>query len=271
MEEDEQAHGLFDEILHRARLLGQRTAEMHAALAKEGNGGRFRPESFTKLYQRSLYQSMRNGVLRPLQVLRASLGSMHEVVRPMGEELLERREELLERLKAVSDVRITSVRIRCHGDYHLGQVLWTGRDFVIIDFEGEPMRPLGERRLKRSALMDVAGMLRSIQYASVAGLRELVHRGTITPEGGGGGQYKAFEGWARYWKCWVESAFLGAYLEHARPPLVPEDPDHQRILLDAWLIQKAAYELAYELNNRPDWVRIPLEGIMELLGEPAAG
>ena len=268
--EDELAHSLFDEMLHRARLLGQRTAELHVALAQDGDDGRFHPEPFTKLYQRSLYQSMRNGVLRPLQVLRASLATIDEELRPKGEELLSRREELLGRLKRVSDTRMECARIRCHGDYHLGQVLWTGRDFVIIDFEGEPMRPLGERRLKRSALMDVSGMLRSIQYASVAGLRELVHRGTIAPEGGGATQYRAFEGWARYWKSWVESAFLGAYLQHAGPGLVPENPDHQRILLDAWLIQKAAYELAYELNNRPDWVRIPLEGIMELLG-PASG
>ena len=254
---------LFDELLDRARLLGRRTAEMHIALASNEEDEAFRPEPFSKLYQRSLYQSMRNGVLRPMQVLRKSLRRLEGATRETGQELLDRQDELLERLKRVADERMECIRIRCHGDYHLGQVLWTGRDFVIIDFEGEPMRPLGERRVKRSALLDVAGMLRSFQYASAAGLRELVDRGTITSDGP---EYPTFEGWARYWQQWAEGSFLGSYLEHARPPLVPEDRDHLGLLLDAWLIQKAAYELSYELNNRPDWVSIPMRGMMELLG-----
>ncbi len=265
MEPDALANTLFDELLHRVRLLGQRTAEMHAALASSADEPAFRPEPFTRLYQRSLYQSMRNGVLRPMQVLGKGLRRLDEADREMAERLLARRDELLSRLKRITDERIQCMRIRCHGDYHLGQVLWTGRDFVIIDFEGEPLRPLGERRLKRSALLDVSGMLRSFQYAAATGLRELANRGTIAEEGP---QFSTFAGWGKYWQQWVEGQFLGAYLEHAEPPLIPEDPRHLRLLLDAWLIQKASYELAYELNNRPDWVRIPMEGIMELMDSP---
>lgn len=254
---------LFDDFLDRARLLGRRTAEMHRALASNVEDEAFEPEPFSKLYQRSLYQSMRNGVLRPMQVLRKSVSRLDGEARELGDELLGRQDELLARLKRIADERMECIRIRCHGDYHLGQVLWTGRDFVIIDFEGEPMRPLGERRLKRSALLDVAGMLRSFQYAAATGLRELVDQGTISDDAP---QFATFEGWARYWQQWVEGAFLGSYLEHAEPPLVPGNRDHLGLLLDAWLIQKAAYELSYELNNRPAWVTIPMRGIIELLG-----
>jgi maltose alpha-D-glucosyltransferase/alpha-amylase len=145
-------------------------------------------------------------------------------------------------------------------------VLWTGRDFSIIDFEGEPMRSLGERRLKRSALMDVAGLLRSLQYASAAGIDELAQRGAVPVEGD---EHDRLRRWADFWRQRAEAAFLAGYLATITPPIVPDDDHAVRILLDAWLLQKASYELAYELNNRPDWVTIPLRGITALLDAPA--
>lgn len=147
-----------------------------------------------------------------------------------------------------------AARIRIHGDYHLGQVLWTGDDFKIIDFEGEPARPLHERRTKWLAMRDVAGMLRSFQYAAYAGLFARSDR------------KENLEGWAEVWNAWVGAEYLKAYLRAAQGGVfLSADPAEQRMLLDAFLLHKALYEVAYEMNNRPDWVRIPLKGILSLV------
>ncbi len=138
-------------------------------------------------------------------------------------------------------------------------MLWTGRDVVIIDFEGEPARPLAQRRLKRSPAYDVAGMLRSFHYAAYAALfRE---SGRDAAVGG------AAEAWAKHWRAWVSAAFLKAYLATVAPAgILPDDPDELARLLDLHLLEKAVYELGYELDNRPDWVVIPARGLEELLG-----
>ena len=152
---------------------------------------------------------------------------------------------------------MNTTRIRVHGDYHLGQVLYTGHDFVIIDFEGEPTRSLYERRLKRLALRDVAGMLRSFSYASQAALRSK----EISAE-----QLPALQGWARFWVDSVSAAFLKSYLATAgNASWVPQSQDDLELQLTTMLLEKALYELRYELNLRPDWVRIPLRGILDLV------
>jgi maltose alpha-D-glucosyltransferase/alpha-amylase len=153
------------------------------------------------------------------------------------------------------------MRIRTHGDYHLGQVLYTGKDFVIIDFEGEPGLPMSERRFKRSALRDVAGMLRSFHYAAYAALfaQRSLDRVRST-------DMAAMEPWTRYWHFWVSVTYLKAYLDTSgNAPFVPQSREELRILLEAYLLEKAIYELGYELNNRPDWVMIPLQSILQLL------
>ena len=145
-------------------------------------------------------------------------------------------------------------QIRCHGDYHLGQVLFTGTDFVIIDFEGEPTRSLGERRLKRSPLRDVAGMIRSFHYAAYAELGE-------NPE-------PAAERRVIEWYRASSAAFLQTYLEVAgRAVFIPSDRKQTEKLLNIFLLEKAVYELGYELNNRPGWAHIPIRGIKSLLPE----
>ena len=150
---------------------------------------------------------------------------------------------------------------RIHGDYHLGQVLFTGSDFVIIDFEGEPARPLEERRKKRSPLQDVAGMLRSFHYAAYAPL--------LQKEGSKDRRRKNCKllgAWAQYWQKWVSAAFLKTYLEVSGNAIfIPKGREELALLLDVYLLDKAVYELGYELNNRPSWVRIPLDGISQLL------
>jgi maltose alpha-D-glucosyltransferase/alpha-amylase len=153
-------------------------------------------------------------------------------------------------------------KIRIHGDYHLGQVLYTGKDFMVLDFEGEPARPLGERRLKRSALIDVAGMLRSFHYA--AHYRLLESR-TIRPH-----DREILEGYADLWSARAGQVFLGAYLDRARDAVfVPKDRAALQALLRSYLTLKAMYELRYELNNRPKWVAIPLRGLLKVLEEGA--
>jgi maltose alpha-D-glucosyltransferase / alpha-amylase len=153
-------------------------------------------------------------------------------------------------------------KIRIHGDYHLGQVLYTGKDFIMLDFEGEPARTLGERRLKRSALIDVAGMLRSFHYAAHYGLLE---SRTIRPQDRG-----TLEGYADLWSARSGQVFLGAYLERAGDAaFVPRDRADLKALLRSFLALKALYELRYELNNRPKWVAIPLRGLLNVLDESA--
>jgi maltose alpha-D-glucosyltransferase/alpha-amylase len=254
----------FDGYLELLELLGRRTGEMHLALA-DSKEEQFRPEPFSKLYLRSLYQTLRNGVRRPRQTLRRALPSLEGDARALAEEVMERRDEILGRIDLVRNLPLKGQRIRCHGDYHLGQVLWTGMDFMIIDFEGEPMRSLGERRLKRSCLSDVAGMCRSIDYAANAGMARLADQGMIHQTDG---ETEALHQLANYWAFCVQAAFLRGYLKTVGEPLIPESVDDIAPLLEAWTLNKCAYEVDYELNNRPDWVSIPLRGILRLLDTP---
>ncbi|MGK7311487.1 MAG: maltose alpha-D-glucosyltransferase [Candidatus Longimicrobiales bacterium M2_2A_002] len=264
-EPPEPAKDLMGAYMDSAALVGRRTARMHRALASTTDRG-FAPEPFSALYQRSLYQSMRNLTGRTLNGLRRELEVLPEGVRTDAESILERRSEILQRMRAVVGEKMDARRIRTHGDYHLGQVLFTGRDFLIIDFEGEPARPLTERRLKRSALSDVAGMLRSFHYAAYTALADEELRGLTRSEAMNG-----WDRWARFWTAWSSAAFLRAYLDEARaedgPPFVPDDEEDLRILLESHLLEKAVYEMGYEMNNRPDWIGLPVRGILQLLDD----
>ncbi len=254
---------VFGPYLDQARLLGQRTAELHTVLASETMDPAFVPESFTPHYQRSLYQSMRNLNGQIFQLLNKKIPDLPEPLRPLARRVSEREAEVLAGFRKVLDRRITAKRIRTHGDYHLGQILYTGRDFVILDFEGEPARSLSERRLKRSALRDVAGMLRSFHYAVWTVGRNFIENGLVGDE-----RREGFERWASFWYEQVSIRFLEKYLEEASEGgFLPRSREELQILLQAYLLDKAVYELGYELNNRPSWVDIPLHGILSLLGE----
>ncbi|HXX36898.1 MAG TPA: maltose alpha-D-glucosyltransferase [bacterium] len=251
------------EYLHRADLLGQRTAELHRALASDAADPAFAPEPITASYQRSLYQAARALTQQTLPVLRKALRTLPGDARASAERVLEAENELLRRFQSVLSRKITGTRIRCHGDYHLGQVLYTGKDFVIIDFEGEPARTLTERRIKRPALRDVAGMLRSFHYAAYSALRAQIERGAIS-------QHPAaapfLDARLAHWRRWACASFLRGYLRAAGDaPFLPRTREEIEVLLNVHLLEKAVYELGYELNNRPGWARIPLEGILELL------
>ncbi len=256
-----QVSELIGIYLESVRILALRTAELHRVLASPSEDPKFKPQPFSKLYQRSLYQSMRTLTGRTLPLLRRNLKQLPEDIQADGRDILDRNKEILDRFHALLDLKITGLRTRCHGDYHLGQVLFTGKDFVIIDFEGEPARPISERQIKRSPLRDVAGMLRSFHYAAYSALIALEKQGMVRPD-----NRPSLESWANYWYVWVCAAFVKFYMDHvAGDGFVPATPAEQVVLLDALLLEKAVYELGYELNNRPDWVKIPIHGIRQLL------
>jgi maltose alpha-D-glucosyltransferase/alpha-amylase len=194
--------------------------------------------------------------------LRRALPKLPPEVRADAERVLAYHGEIDGRFRMLTYQKLAAKRIRIHGDYHLGQVLYTNRDFVIIDFEGEPVRPLSERRFKRSALRDVAGMLRSFDYAAHAKLYDIGAGARVRPE-----DMPFVNLWAEFWRSWVSATFLGAYLDAALPGnFLPPDPDNLALLLDAYLLNKAVYEVGYEMNSRPDWLPIPARGILRLLG-----
>ncbi|MDY6918348.1 MAG: putative maltokinase, partial [Chloroflexota bacterium] len=247
--------------LASARLLGERTAELHLALASATDDPALAREPFTAGYQRSVYHQMRSLTVSVLPLLRRRIRNIPEEAREDAEKVLALENAIISSFGEALRRKTAALRIRCHGDYHLGQVLYTGKDFVIIDFEGEPARPLGERRLKRSPLRDVAGMIRSFDYAVHAALLGQAST-VIRPD-----DVPLLTEWGQVWYSWVASNFLGSYLGRVAPArLLPDDPEQVSSLLDAFVLAKAVYEVGYELDNRPDWVRVPLRGILQLMG-----
>ena len=242
-------------------ILGQRTGQLHAALAAPDVDG-FEPEPFTRLYQRSLYQAFRTSLRSTLAAVRRTRSRLSEECQLPATRVLDGHDRLEAGIAPLRDGSLDATRIRTHGDYHLGQVLVAASDFVIIDFEGEPARPISERRIKRSPLADVAGMLRSFDYAAHVGLDERADRGllasTLDP---------VARAWAEWWRREVTRAFLAGYLRvpEARE-LLPSDSGNLGLLLDGYLLDKALYELRYELANRPSWVGIPLDALDRRVG-----
>jgi maltose alpha-D-glucosyltransferase/alpha-amylase len=242
--------------LQTAATLGRRTAELHLTLA-EATGPSFVPETLDRSALSRAADEMLVGAKATLDLLARRASSLNGVAREYADAILAHRPYLLARFDHLGDLEDAGWRIRIHGDYHLGQVLRTEEDFVILDFEGEPARSIEERRVKQSPLKDVAGMIRSYSYAAYAALFTFT---THTPD-----DYALLESWADAWQRWIAEAFLGAYdAALGDLPLAPSRAA-RRPLLDAFILDKALYELGYELNNRPDWVNIPLIGIRKLI------
>jgi trehalose synthase-fused probable maltokinase len=233
-------------FIDSAQLLGRRTAELHLALAGDTMSPAFAPETCT-----------RDDVMRLIAEAMAELQRSRSMVKPNVAAQLERRLSAMRAAHGADTLNPASTRIRIHGDYHLGQLLWAESDYYILDFEGEPARPLNERRRKESPLKDVAGMLRSFSYAAYAALFAAGdHREDA---------FSRLEPWARAWIRWTSAAFLRGYTQAAgAAPFLPSDPVQRASMLDLFLIDKALYELRYELNNRPEWVKIPMRGLEEL-------
>ena len=242
--------------LASAQLLGRRTAEMHRALADPADEV-FAPERFGGEARDAAWRGMTAHAGNVLDLLASKRGAIPEALQLHAEAVLDARAAVLSRLEAVRGERPAGLRIRIHGDYHLGQVLRTEEDFIILDFEGEPARSLADRRTKQPPLKDVAGMLRSFSYAAYAALFAFTLN---APD-----EDARLAPWADAWQRWIGDAFVTAYRTNAGDDLVAPDPAEFDRLLGTFVLDKALYELGYELNNRPDWIRIPLVGILQAM------
>jgi trehalose synthase-fused probable maltokinase len=249
-------------FLGAARILGERTAQLHTALASDASDPSFAPEPFTPDFVQALSESIHEWISGTLRLLQEKTPMIPDRWRVAAVRVAAAEEELHRRARETLARTLTAMRTRIHGDYHLGQVLFTGSDFVMIDFEGEPARPIQERRIKRSPLQDVAGMLRSFHYAAYV---PLLAPGSAHFSGGVRSPQER-ELWAEAWWQWTAGSFLAAYLAaSARSCFLPNSREELKALLDFHFLEKAIYELNYELNNRPEWVGIPLRGLSALL------
>jgi maltose alpha-D-glucosyltransferase/alpha-amylase len=262
--------------LEAAGLLGRRTAEMHLALSRDAEFPAFAPEPMTREDLTGEAERIEAQLRSALEALKQKIPTLDDPTSDTAGLVLSRRPDLLAKARSLASLAAGGQRIRIHGDYHLGQTLRTGSsgrneaatsapetgDFVILDFEGEPARPVEERRRKLSPLKDVAGMLRSFSYVSFAALDRLVGAKDLDVRATG---RIDVAGWAREWQNHAAAIFLRAYRDaiDAAPGLLPGRKESQD-LLNAYLLEKALYELLYELNNRPAWLHIPMNGILTL-------
>jgi maltose alpha-D-glucosyltransferase/alpha-amylase len=246
------------------RLLALRTAELHLALASRREDPLYTPEPYSDFYRHGMYHGLLARLNRTFEQLRFLLPRLPETVRADAAAALVRQEGVRDRYRYLRDHRFAAARIRVHGDFHLGQVLYTGKDFVILDFEGDPARPLSERRLKRSPLHDIAGMIDSFYHASHAVLFGHAPGVIAKPE-----SLDALEAWAKFWFKTVSADYLAAYL--ATPgigELLPQNSEHIRELIRIFLIDLALRKLSFELTHAPERIRIPAHAITELVEAP---
>jgi maltose alpha-D-glucosyltransferase/alpha-amylase len=244
------------------RTLGLRTGELHAAFAAPTDDEAFAPEPASPEEVAGWVENVLAELRRTFDLLRRRRGKVPEEVLPDVDRLLALRRDLTRRVRAVSRSGFGVMKTRHHGDYHLGQVLVVANDFQIIDFEGEPGRPLAERRRKQCPLRDVAGMLRSFDYAIRSAVMSL---GAERAE-----QLETLEPWVRLWEEQTRRGFLEGYAAGARGAAsYPEDEKNARALVELFTLEKALYEIRYELDNRPNWVGIPVRGVLDLLENPA--
>jgi maltose alpha-D-glucosyltransferase/alpha-amylase len=253
-----------------AELVGRRTAELHRALSSTGvsaagNGPRrhspMAPESFTLLWQRSILQSLRTSIRSTQRELRRARrsGRLADSVLAQANLLDDQLDHAMDRFDRLRDEKLDAKRIRIHGDLHLGQILWTGHDIVFIDFEGEPGAPMAQRTIKRSPLADVAGLLRSFDYAGRMAVHTATERGRVIDS-------DEIDAWRGRWTQRNGEALLGAYFEGIDGAgLTPVQDADRRLLVDLYTMTKALYEIRYELANRPDWVTWPMTSVLEML------
>ena len=247
-----------------ARLMGRRIGELHVALTADPTDPVFAPEPFSKHYQQSLYYGLVSAASRSLDYLRQRLPGLNGETRAEVLTLLANEDRLKQHFRNIRNVKISGSRTRVHGDLHLGQLLHTGKDFVIIDFEGESHRSLSERRIKRSPLRDVAAMLRSFEYAASASLLGKVPGLTPRAE-----SIHAIEAWARYWADWAGALFLNGYLTATEgASFLPTTAENKQLLLHVFQLERAVFELSSELTGRPDWLHVPLRSLLRMLDLP---
>lgn len=227
-------------FLQMIGLLGRRTAEMHLSLVSSEDP-EYEPEGFSIHHRRTLYQSMRVAIGRAFQALAGNLSDLPENLKMDASVVLAYRRELMEEAKKVMKREITGMRIRIHGDYRLGQILYTGKDFLIFGFQSRPEHILAERKMKRSPLVDVAGMIHSFRSASI---RSLMDHASMRPE-----DQKLLLPWAELWWRYLGGIFLAAYLRHLDSKLQPEEQMELETLLNLFLLDRAVRDLSTSLEK----------------------
>ena len=257
---------LLGSYMDAVRMLARRTAQLHAALASRPDIADFAPEPFTEFYRHSVYHGILAHLNRVLDTVRNRARVLPAAVQEELQHMLSRERDLRKHLLLLRDNRVGGLRVRLHGDLQLANVIHSGNDWMITNFEGDPYRSLSERRIKRSAVRDVATMLRSFHYVSHAVLFGDVP-GIIPPQEG----HPAIEKWAHAWYRWVSNVFLHEYWQSAAgADFLPQRQEERHFLLGSYLMERALLEIEHELQHRPQWVRIPLHGILEHLPAVAA-
>jgi len=254
-------HELIGAYGDSARLIGQRTAELHLALGSEDTDPRFAPEPFTDHYRQAYYHGMMGLITETFQALRQRISTLPQSAQEDVQKLLGMQDQVRRRFRLIPERKIAALRIRLHDDLRLEKILYTGKDFVFIGLGGRPGRPLSERRIKRSPLRDVANLLLSFEYAANSVLHDQVPGITKRPE-----SIPALEFWAAYWRDWVTGMYLKGYFETAPgSSLFPPNDADIRVLLDASFVERALEEIGRELTERPEWVQVPVRAILRIL------
>ena len=241
----------------QARNLGERTAQLHLALAHSSMDKDFVPEEFSLHYQRSLFSSIQSLVRETFESKHKNLNDLPESVRQSVNLVLSHKTHLLDILKQIYSKKLDVLKIRIHGNYNLAQVLFTGKDMAINDFGGDPSKSFSERRLKRSPLRDVASMIRSFQY--------IAHEGFLTNNQIPKEDLESLMPYAALWAHYMNMFFVKAYLDAVEgSAFVPKDKKEFQIMLQTYLFDKSFADLNYELNNRPEYVQVPLNNIQAI-------
>jgi maltose alpha-D-glucosyltransferase/alpha-amylase len=258
LESEKTTLGTSPLFIAQMRTLGRRVGELHAVLAADTLDEAFRPEPLARLDAQRWAQTLAGEANMTFALLEQRLSELPEAVQPSARSVLGARNQILARIQGLSNAVLGELKTRYHGDLHLGQVLLTADDFLITDFEGEPARPIEERRQKGSPLRDVAGMLRSFDYARALALQRTQTR---SPEVSSRIE-AAFNAW-RDESC---AAFLEGYRQGIGDAAsVPSEETDRRRAIDLFQIEKALYELRYEADNRPLWLSVPAQGLVRLV------
>jgi maltose alpha-D-glucosyltransferase/alpha-amylase len=246
--------------LANARLLGTYTADLHLVLACDHHSPDFAPEPFSLFYQRSVYQYARNLIGQTLLRLKQRLKSLPAELQPLAQAVLDRHDSMMTALQPLLHAKIDALRTRYHGNYHLQRLLYTGKDFIITDFEGDFSRSLSEGRMKRSPLRDVVAMVESFYAAAYTALSTEVENGMIRPE-----NLEHMEQWAQFWCYQVSQVFLQSYLTSMGDrAILPKQPQSLQILFDVYLLERMIHNLSYALNYYPDQLEIRLKRILTM-------
>lgn len=247
-------------VYEQVGLLGKRTAEMHLALGSDFTDASFAPEPFNDEYRDWLFAHFESLLKRRILLAKQNYAVLDEKGKVLADYFLRQGELIRETFSQIKTQPLQSLRTRIHGDYHLGQVLYNGSDYIILDFEGEPESSISDRKIKHSPMKDVAGMLRSFHYAVSAKLYFSPETKDLADE--------VIENAAQYWYKAISETYLTHYLVTLEQSnLLSSDKSEQAFLLKIHLLEKAIYELGYEFNGRPTWVKIPLKGIEQVLME----